>query len=152
MKETASSGECCFHIMGIPRITTKCMRYRIQKGICFCSSDYLVSVVVVILWMLVSKWSSLLSTSTSHLYILQLNLRRIETETLYSGAGLEPGSPALRSGALIIELSRTSTNPWQNFPFIVSLSFLVLYSNWQLKLTIEALRSRSWSRYRHVFP
>ena len=24
--------------------------------------------------------------------------------------------------------------------------------NWQLKLTIEALRSRSWSRYRHVFP
>ena len=43
---------------------------------------------------------------------------RIEREKFYPGLGLEPGPPALCACSLTIELSRTSTDPWQNFSLV----------------------------------
>ena len=43
-------------------------------------------------------------------YIDKLDIR-VERETFYPGAGLEPGCPALRAGALTTELFRISTDP-----------------------------------------
>ena len=75
----------------------------------------------------------------------------IETEKFYPGPGNDPGCPALCPGALTTELSRTNTDPWQNYSLIVILSFprywqsSLYYVLWRYVFTNCGLHSDHWA-------
>ena len=66
------------------------------------------NIVVTTSYLDYRNWGSLFMTRTTV-------ITRIEREKFNTGPGLDPGTPALRTGARTTNLSRASTDPWLEF-------------------------------------